>query len=174
MSALNHKSDYFRNKVWFIINTIQSNQLYVHSSSLEINYLLEEESPDPLNRTKKTARLKKISKVLPEILTTCVLNALVPNSAMLLIGGHGGGKTSLVKHLARMFTGISLGDAEERIIRGHPQLTEEKVIGTLNIKKLMKDGEEEVIWRTFSTSFNKGRIIFAIRRTLLGQANSLS
>lgn len=63
---------------------------------------------------------------MPEILTLCVLNALVPNSAMLLVGGHGGGKTSIVKYLGRMFTGMSLDKAEECILRGHPQLTEEK------------------------------------------------
>ncbi|MFW9900751.1 MAG: AAA family ATPase, partial [Candidatus Thorarchaeota archaeon] len=83
------------------------------------------------------------------------LNAIVPNSAMLLIGGHGGGKTTLVKYLGRMFTASSLSDIENSIIRGHPQLTEEKLIGTLKLGKLMKEGEEEVVWRQFVTNFWK-------------------
>jgi MoxR-like ATPase len=152
---VSQNSDYFRQKVWFIINTIQANQLYVHSSVLEVKYIQEDLEEAKITKGKSSGKSKMITKSLPEILTMCVLNAIVPNSAMLLIGGHGGGKTSIVKHLARMFTGISLNQAEDCIIRGHPQLTEEKIIGTLNIKKLMKDGEEEVIWRTFSTSFWK-------------------
>ena len=58
-------------------------------------------------------------KILPEILSLCVLNVLVPNSAMMLIGGHGGGKTTLVKLLGRMFTGKSLKEIENSIVRGH-------------------------------------------------------
>ena len=95
-----------RKKVWKIINVTQANQLFVHSKNLNINYYDED--------------LKKVrTKILPEILSLCVLNALVPNSAMLLVGGHGGGKTSLTKLLGRMFTGNSLSDIESSIIRGH-------------------------------------------------------
>ena len=111
--------------------------MYVHSRTLEV----------------KLSSKKK--KILPEILTICVLNALTPNSAMLLIGGHGGGKTSLVKILGRMLTGLSLHQVEEGIIRGHPQLTEEKLIGTLKIAKLLKEGVEEVVWRDFVKHFWK-------------------
>jgi MoxR-like ATPase len=131
-----------RKKVWKIINLIQANQLFVHYKNLSIKYLPENS--------------KKVStKFLPEILSLCILNAIVPNSAMLLIGGHGGGKTTLVKLLGRMFTASSLSNIENSIIRGHPQLTEEKLIGTLKLGKLMKDGTEEVVWRQFVTNFWK-------------------
>ncbi len=126
-----------RKSVWKAINLIQANQLHVHSRTFEIKLST------------------KNKKTLPEILTICVLNALTPNSAMLLIGGHGGGKTSLVKILGRMFTGLSLHQVEEGIIRGHPQLTEEKMIGTLKIAKLLKEGTEEVVWRDFIKQFWK-------------------
>ena len=106
-------------------------------------------------KSKRTKKKKSLTEIyLPEILTITILNALVPNSAMLLIGGHGGGKSTLVKHLGRLFTSISLMEAEDCIIRGHSQLTEEKMIATLNVAKLLS-GEEEVIWRTFTTSFWK-------------------
>ncbi|MHA1335237.1 MAG: AAA family ATPase [Promethearchaeota archaeon] len=131
-----------RLKVWKIINLVQANQLFIHSKNLEISYYNEQK-----NKIEK--------KILPEILTLCVLNALVPNSAMLLIGGHGGGKTTLVKLLGRMFTGMSLNEIENGIIRGHPQLTEEKLVGTLKLGKLMKDGIEEVEWREFVKNFWK-------------------
>ncbi|MFX1593544.1 MAG: AAA family ATPase [Promethearchaeota archaeon] len=142
MSTKLGEEDILRKKVWRIINLIQANQLFVHYKDLSIKYLSE-------NTQKVT------SKILPEILTLCVLNALVPNSAMLLVGGHGGGKTTLTKLLGRMFTTSSLNEIENSIIRGHPQLTEEKLIGTLKLGKLMKEGEEEVVWRQFVTNFWK-------------------
>ncbi|TFF83753.1 MAG: hypothetical protein EU552_02745 [Promethearchaeota archaeon] len=131
-----------RKKVWNTINLIQANQLFVHSKNLRVKYYVKDK--------KKTS-----VKILPEILSLCVLNALVPNSAMLLVGGHGGGKTTLVKLLGRMFTGMRLDEIESSIVRGHPQLTEEKLTGTLKLGKLMKDGVEEVVWRQFITSFWK-------------------
>jgi MoxR-like ATPase len=198
---MNANEQKLREKVWEILNTIQANQLYVHSSFIEVPLFFdstteteEDASPKEDNkvlhwikelslgkkfeditedsmevaptedttkstgkksRSKKSSRVKKDTLILPEILTISILNALVPNSAMLLIGGHGGGKSSLVKHLGRMFTGISLLEAEDCIIRGHSQLTEEKMIATLDVAKLLKNGEEEVIWRTFTKSFWK-------------------
>jgi len=142
MSTETAEEELLRKKVWKIINITQANQLFVHSKNLAINYYDEE--------TKKVK-----TKMLPEILSLCILNALVPNSAMLLVGGHGGGKTSLTKLLGRMFTGYSLNEIENSIIRGHPQLTEEKLVGTLKLGKLMHDGEEEVVWRQFVLNFWK-------------------
>ena len=142
MSTKLGEEDVLRKKVWKIINLTQANQLFVHYKDLSIKYFTE--------KSKKVT-----TSILPEILTLCVLNALVPNSAILLVGGHGGGKTTLAKLLGRMFTATSLNDIESSIIRGHPQLTEEKLIGTLKLGKLMKDGEEEVVWRHFVTNFWK-------------------
>jgi len=142
MSTETVEEELLRKKVWKIINITQANQLFVHSKNLAINYYDED-----------TTKVK--TKLLPEILSLCVLNALVPNSAMLLVGGHGGGKTSLTKLLGRMFTGNSLNEIENSIIRGHPQLTEEKLVGTLKLGKLMHDGEEEVVWRQFVLNFWK-------------------
>ena len=142
MSTKIIEEEVLRKKVWKIINLTQANQLFVHSKNLEIKYLDEE-----------TQKVR--TKALPEILSLCVLNALVPNSAMLLVGGHGGGKTSLTKLLGRMFTGKSLNEIESSIVRGHPQLSEEKLVGTLKLGKLMHDGVEEVVWRQFVLNFWK-------------------
>ena len=130
-----------RDKVWNIINLTQANQLFVHSSQLNVQYFGE-------------GKKKVTTRPVPEILTVCVLNALVPNSSMLLIGGHGGAKTTLVKLLGRMFTGKPLNEIEEAILRGHPQLTEEKILATLDLPKLMQ-GQEIVKWRTFVLDFWK-------------------
>ncbi len=142
MSTKTIEEDDLRKKVWKIINLIQANQLFVHYKNLEIKYF-----DDESNQVK--------TKTLPEILSLCVLNAIVPNSAMLLLGGHGGGKTTLVKLLGRMFTASTLAEIEKSILRGHPQLTEEKIVGSLRLGKLMKEGKEEVEWKQFITNFWK-------------------
>ncbi|MBN1803070.1 MAG: MoxR family ATPase [Candidatus Lokiarchaeota archaeon] len=138
---MNNDEKNLRIKTWKILNILQANQLFLHSKNLEIRYLDDKE--------------KVIKKQLPEIITLCILNAIVPNSAMILIGGHGGGKSTICKLLGRMFTGVSLKDIEQAIVRGHPQLTEEKLVGTLKLGKLMKEGKEEIVWRSFITSFWK-------------------
>ncbi|MFW9793340.1 MAG: AAA family ATPase [Candidatus Thorarchaeota archaeon] len=133
-----------RELVLNVIATVESRGLFVHSSDLDIKFSVSSSKKDQV----KTAKF-------PLIVGTCVLNALVPRSAMLLVGGHGGGKTTLAKILGRMMTGKSLDEVEDGILRGHPQLTEEKMIATLKPGPLMKDGIEVVVWRRFVTDFWK-------------------
>jgi MoxR-like ATPase len=90
--------------------------------------------------------------------TFAVVNALVTNGTMLLYGGHGGGKTTLCKILGQIFTGRSANEIEAGILRGHPQLTEEKILGTLNLKQMMdprsmpENGAIDVQWNEFVIS----------------------
>lgn len=137
-------TDRLREQVWQVITTVESRGLFVHSQDLPIRFTM---SHGDLERA-KTARL-------PLVVGTCVLNALVPRSAMLLVGGHGGGKTTLVKLLGRMMTGKSLEEIEDGILRAHPQMTEEKMVATLRPGPLMKEGLEVVVWRKFVTGFWK-------------------
>jgi MoxR-like ATPase len=138
------QSEKLRGLVLNVMSTVESRGLFVHSSDLEIRH------PDPSSKkaSVKTTRF-------PLIVGSCILNALVPRSAMLLIGGHGGGKTTLVKLLGRMMTGRSIDEIEDGILRGHPMLTEEKMVATLKPGPLMKEGIEVVVWRRFVTDFWK-------------------
>ncbi len=136
-------SDKLRELVHSVVTTVESRGLFVHSTDLEIKYTTSSQS----NKV-QTARL-------PLIVGSCVLNALVPRSAMLLVGGHGGGKTTLAKILGRMMTSKGLEEIEDGILRGHPQLTEEKMVATLRPGPLMKEGVEVVVWRSFVTGFWK-------------------
>jgi MoxR-like ATPase len=137
-------SDILREQVWKTISTVESRGLFVHSADMPVRFV----SARGDKQHTKTTRV-------PLIVGTCVLNALVPRSAMLLIGGHGGGKTTLVKLLGRMMTGRSIEEIEDGILRGHPQLTEEKMVATLRPGPLMKEGLEVVVWRRFVTGFWK-------------------
>jgi MoxR-like ATPase len=137
-------SDRLREQVKSVITTVESRGLFVHSTDLEIKYTESSSKKDSVKTTR-----------IPLIVGSCVLNALVPRSAMLLVGGHGGGKTTLAKILGRMMTGKSLEEIDNCILRGHPQLTEEKMVATLKPGPLIKDGIEIVVWRSFITGFWK-------------------
>src|SRR5687768_7674613 len=81
-----------------------------------------------------------------------VINALVDRGTMLLFGAHGGGKTTLAKYLGQIFYRLSKEEIENCILRGHPQLTEEKILGSLDIaqltgaKRLNDTNTVDVIW----------------------------
>ncbi|TFG28847.1 hypothetical protein EU527_16690, partial [Candidatus Thorarchaeota archaeon] len=105
---MNSPSTKLRELVRSVITIVESRGLFVHSTDLEIKYSVT------------GAKDKTQSTRLPLIVGSCVLNALVPRSAMLLVGGHGGGKTTLTKILGRMMTGKSLEEIEDGILRGHP------------------------------------------------------
>ena len=125
-----------RKRIWEVINFVNRRKIFVHSEVLEIP-------------------VEGVVVHLPRVVTLCIINALVPNGSMLLVGGYGGGKTTLVKVLGRLLAGESIRSIEESIIRAHPEITEEKMVGRLHVAKLLRDGLEEIVWRRFVKSFWK-------------------
>ncbi|MGQ4891719.1 MAG: AAA family ATPase [Candidatus Njordarchaeia archaeon] len=134
---MNSLSDLYRSKVWEAINFIGSSGIFIHSKTIKV---IDDKGNEIL---------------LPEIPTLLAINALVPRGTALLYGGYGAGKTTLARVLGRMLAGLSSDLLDDTIIRAHPHLTEEKLVGRLHIGKLLQSGEEEVIWRGFTTSFWK-------------------
>jgi len=59
-------------------------------------------------------------------------NACLRNRAALLYGGMGANKTTLVNLLGSAFTGLSFDEVENRMITGHPEQTEEKIVGFID------------------------------------------
>lgn len=129
-------NDNLRKSVWRAIKELEDKKIFIHSEPLEV-------------------RLHGNLIKLPLISTLVTLNALVARGSMLLYGGYGGGKTTLVKVLGRLLIGDSIKKIETSIIRAHPQLTEEKVVGRLDVGKLLKEGSERIVWRNFISSFWK-------------------
>jgi MoxR-like ATPase len=125
------------------LDKIRLGNLYVHNDEL----------PD-VNFTTPTLKSRKVYLVE----TLAVINALVDRGTMLLYGGHGGGKTTLAKYLGQVFYKLSKGAIEDCILRGHPQLTEEKILGSLDIaqltraKELNANKKVDVIWNDFVDS----------------------
>lgn len=125
-----------RNQIRYIMTYIESKRLFLHHEELIVDV-------DGKRRR------------LPLILTLAVINALVPRGTMLLYGGHGGGKTTLVKVLGAMMTDKDISVIEQSILRGHPHLSEEKIIARFDLGKLINKGKEVVQWRPFIDSFWK-------------------
>ena len=90
--------------------------------------------------------------------TLSVINALVSQGAMLLYGGHGVGKTTFSKYLGQILYGFDTFQIESCLLRAHPQLTEEKIVGSLDIaqlagkKELNSNQSIDVIWSDFVLS----------------------
>ncbi len=135
------------------LDKIRIDNLYVHNAELP-------------NASFTTEKLKGRKVYLVE--TLAVINALVDRGTMLLFGGHGGGKTTLAKYLGQMFCKLSKDEIEDCVLRGHPELTEEKILGHLDFaqltgaKKLDKDDRINVIWNTFVDS--KWKVIDEVNR----------
>ena len=62
----------------------------------------------------------------------CLANSCLRNRAALLYGGMGANKTTLVNLLGSAFTGLSFDDVENLMVTGHPEQTEEKIVGFID------------------------------------------
>lgn len=125
------------------LDKIRLGNLYVHNDELS-----------DVSFTTPSLNCRKVYLVE----TLAVINALVDRGTMLLYGGHGGGKTTLAKYLGQVFYKLSKDEIEDCILRGHPQLTEEKILGSLDIAQLTRAKElnvnkkVDVIWNDFVDS----------------------
>ena len=125
-----------RRKIWLAMDILKREKLYLHSKKIPID------TPNGAYE-------------FPVVVGFSVLNAIVGNGSMLLYGGYGYGKTTLLKYLGRILTGASIEEIEASMLRSNPQLTEEKIVARLHLGKLIGSGEEVVIWRKFVKSFWK-------------------
>lgn len=66
----------------------------------------------------------------------------------LLFGEYGGGKTTSAEYLHSLFHGLPIDIVRRAVIRGNPQLTQEKIVGRPDYGR-MHQGQEEVVWQHF-------------------------
>jgi MoxR-like ATPase len=81
-------------------------------------------------------------------LLLCLLTALGGGKA-LLIGEPGLGKTTAAEYICTLVYGVPLGVIWSSVVSGHPEQTEEKIIGRPDLGKLSQ-GEEVVVWSHFA------------------------
>lgn len=85
---------------------------------------------------------------LNSTLLLSLLTALIGGKA-LIIGEPGLGKTTSAEYIASLLYRIPLGVIWGSQVAGHPEQTEEKIIGRPNLGKL-NQGEEQVVWSNFA------------------------
>lgn len=73
------------------------------------------------------------------------LTSLLNHGTMLITGAPGIGKTTGAEFAGHFFTGTSLDDILASEIQGHPQLTEEKMVASYDIGKLVHSGDKIVV-----------------------------
>lgn len=99
-----------------------------------------------------------------------VANSCLRNRAVLLYGGMGANKTTLVNLLGSSFMGLPFGDVENFMVSGHPEQTEEKVIGFLDPRQWSKaSGNVDVLWTPWAKS--RWKVINEINRFPSGKQN---
>ncbi len=83
-----------------------------------------------------------------------IANACLRNRALLLFGGMGANKTTLVNLLGSSFLSLSFGEVEDRMVTGHPEQTEEKMVGFLDPRQWVREGSGPctVLWTPWSRS----------------------
>lgn len=77
-----------------------------------------------------------------------LLTALIGGKA-LIIGEPGLGKTTAAEYICSLLYCLPLGVLWSGGVSGHPEQTEEKIVGRPNLGKL-NQGEEVVVWSTFA------------------------
>jgi MoxR-like ATPase len=96
-----------------------------------------------INPESEVGGIKRNAYTSPLLFVT--LTGLLNHGTMLLTGGPGIGKTTGSELAGPMLTGTSLEDVLASEILGHPQLTEEKMIASYDLGKLVHSGEKLVI-----------------------------
>jgi MoxR-like ATPase len=98
-------------------------------------------------------------------------NACLRNRALLLYGGMGANKTTLVNLLGSSFLSKGLDEVENLMVTGHPEQTEEKMVGFLDPRQWTRvsSGPCEVLWTSWARS--KWKLINEINRFPSGKQN---
>jgi MoxR-like ATPase len=101
----------------------------------------------------------------------CIANACMRNKAILLYGGMGANKTTLVNLLGASFTGQPYSDVENLMVNGHPEQTEEKMVGFIDPRQwIAPEGADlKVLWTPWARS--RWKVINEINRFPSGKQN---
>jgi MoxR-like ATPase len=98
-------------------------------------------------------------------------NACIRNHAVLLYGGMGANKTTLINLLGTSFLGLGFDDVENLMVSGHPEQTEEKIVGFLDPRQWSRPDITplQVLWTPWSRS--RWKLINEINRFPSGKQN---
>ena len=98
-------------------------------------------------------------------------NACLRGRCVLLYGGMGANKTTLVNLLGSSFLSKGLDEVEDMMVTGHPEQTEEKIVGFLDPRQWTQagGGPTQVLWTAWAKS--NWKLINEINRFPSGKQN---
>ena len=98
-------------------------------------------------------------------------NACLRGRCVLLYGGMGANKTTLVNLLGSSFLSMNLDEVEDLMVTGHPEQTEEKIVGFLDPRQWTSSaaGPTQVLWTAWAKS--NWKLINEINRFPSGKQN---
>src|SRR3989344_8148569 len=131
-----------REKVQRLYDLIGNRGLYVNT-----NYDVFSSAPERVNISPiyHVSLLSKNSRAFSSPLLFATLTSLLNHGTMLITGAPGIGKTTGAELAGHFYTGTALEDILASEIQGHPQLTEEKMVASYDIGKLVNSGEKVVV-----------------------------
>ena len=137
-----------QNKVHTLYDSIGERGLYVNT-----NYDIFSEKPEEIalaNGAGFKVPLKRDgSAVYSSPLLFATLTSLLNHGTMLITGAPGIGKTTGAEFSGHFFTGTPLDEILAAEIQGHPQQTEEKMVASYDLGKLVTTGEKVVVPNRF-------------------------
>jgi len=134
-------------KIYLLINELKNKKLHLGNDTLKIG-----------------------SKKFNAPLLLTIANSCLRNRVMMLYGGMGANKTTLVNILGSRFLNMPYSEMVETMISGHPEQSEEKILGFIDPRTWNKsEGEIEVIWTPWSKS--RWKVIDEINRFPSGKQN---
>jgi len=101
-----------------------------------------------------------------------IANACIRNRMLLLYGGMGANKTTLVNVIGSRLSNIPYSEITSTMITGHPEQTEEKTIGFIDLRQWISNNKNEnikVIWTKWAKS--RWKVIDEINRFPPGKQN---
>ncbi len=135
-------------KVHKLYDLIGERGLYVNT-----NYDVFTEKPEEVALMQgveyKVPLINKGTRAYSSPLLFATLTSLLNHGTMLVTGAPGIGKTTSLEYAGHFFTGTPLEDILAAELQGHPQQTEEKLVASYDLGKLVKDGIKEVIKNRF-------------------------
>ncbi len=129
-------------KVKKLYNLIGERGLYVNTNHDLFTHGSEEV---PFGTAYKVPLVNNGSRAYSSPLLFSALTSLLNHGTMLVTGAPGIGKTTGVEYAGHFFTGTPLEEILAAEIQGHPQLTEEKMVASYDIPRLVGKGEKVVI-----------------------------
>ena len=135
-------------KVKKLYNLIGERGLYVNT-----NYDIFPQAPEMVNLAGgagyKVPLVQENGVAYASPLLFATLTSLLNHGTMLVTGAPGIGKTTGAEFAGHFFTGTPMEEILASEIQGHPQLTEEKMVASYDIGKLVSSGEKVVIPNRF-------------------------